>query len=285
MDNLATQELKRRLDDHLQQIVRERDPYLASAGHFFVREYIRRSLAQWGKVKVHEFDFQGKSHQNLILNLEPAAPTDSPPILIGAHYDTVPGTPGADDNATGVAVLLELAAVFTATPLRYPVRLVAFVLEEYGSLGSEAYAADLKQNQQKLRLMISLEMLGYCDDSPGSQSYPNLIKPFYPDRGNFITLVGNLSAISDLFRLSRQIKKYGTPCEILPDPSSGRLVPITGFSDHRPFWQQKYRAIMVTDTAMLRNPHYHKASDTITTLNLDFLANVCQSLIVALREI
>ena len=81
------------------------------------------------------------------------------------------------------------------------------------------------------------------------------------------------------------MKRYGTPCQILPDPSSGRLIPITGFSDHRPFWQQKYRAIMVTDTAMLRNPYYHKASDTIDTLDLDFLTNVCQSLSAALRTI
>jgi len=285
MDIQETQDLKQRLSDRLKQIVRERDPYLASGGHFFVREYIRQSLAQWGKVEAHKFDFQGKSHQNLILNLEPATPTDLPPILIGAHYDAVPGTPGADDNATGIAVLLELAAVFTTTPLKYPIRLVAFDLEEYGLLGSEAYANHLKQNQQKLRLMLSLEMLGYCDNTPNSQRYPDIIKPFYPDLGNFITLVGNLSAIPDLFRLSRQIKKNGTPCEILPDPSSGRLVPITGFSDHRPFWHQKYRAILVTDTAMLRNPNYHKASDTIETLNLDFLTGVCKSLVVALSSI
>ena len=285
MDIQSTQEIKQRLLFHLEQIVRERDPYLASGGHFFVREYIRQSLAKWGEVEVHEFDFRGKSHQNLILNLEHALSKDLPPILIGAHYDAVPGTPGADDNATGVAVLLELAAVFTAIPLKYPVRLVAFDLEEYGLLGSQAYAGYLRKNQQQLRLMISLEMLGYCDDSPNSQRYPNIIKPFYPDQGNFITLVGNLSAIPDLFRLSRQIKKNGTPCEVLPDPSSGRLVPITGFSDHRPFWQQKYRAIIVTDTAMLRNPNYHKASDTIETLNLDFLTNVCQSLIFALISI
>lgn len=285
MDSQETEALKQRLCDRLKQIVRERDPYLASGGHFFVREYIRQSLAEWGEVEVNEFDFNGQFHQNLILNIEPFEPTDLPPILIGAHYDAVPGTPGADDNATGVAVLLELAAVFKATPLKYPVRLVAFDLEEYGLLGSEAYAKYLKLNQQKLRLMLSLEMLGYCDDTPNSQRYPDIIKPFYPNRGNFITLVGNLSAIPDLYRLSRQIKNNGTPCEILPDPSSGRLVPITGFSDHRPFWQQKYRAIMVTDTAMLRNPNYHEASDTIETLNLDFLTGVCQSLILALRKI
>ena len=277
--------LKSRLHEHLTQIVRERDPYLNSGGHFLVREYIRESLSQWGEVETHEFEFNGKTHQNLILDLNSGSDSDLPPILIGAHYDAVPGTPGADDNATGVAVLLELAAVFANSPLKYPVRLVAFDLEEYGLLGSTAYARHLKQKGQKLRLMLSLEMLGYCDDTKGSQTYPDLIKPFYSNKANFIALVGNLATIGDLYSLSRQMKKNGTPAEVLPDPSSGRLVPITGFSDHRPFWQQQYRAIMVTDTAMLRNPHYHQATDTIKTLDLDFLTNTCQSLIVALRKV
>jgi aminopeptidase YwaD len=277
--------LKQRLHDHLTQIVRERDPYLNSGGHFLVREYIRESLALWGEVEVHEFKFNGKTHQNLILNLNSAANSDLPPILIGAHYDAVPGTPGADDNGTGVAVLLEMARVFASHPLKYPVRLVAFDLEEYGLLGSTAYAKYLGDKRQKLRLMLSLEMLGYCNQAPGSQTYPALIRPFYSDRANFIALVGNLSAILDMNRLGKQMKQHGTPIEILIDPSAGKLVPITGFSDHRPFWQQKYRAIMVTDTAMLRNPHYHQASDTIETLDLDFLSNTCESLIAALRTI
>ena len=285
IDEQETIEFKQRLHNHLTQIVRERDPYLNSGGHFLVREYIRQSLAQWGEVATYEFKFNGKTHQNLILDLNSASNSDLPPILIGAHYDAVPGTPGADDNATGVAVLLEMARIFIDRPLKYPVRLVAFDLEEYGLLGSTAYAQDLKNNQQKLRLMLSLEMLGYCNHTKGSQTYPDLIKPFYSDQANFIALVGNLSAIPDLYRLSRQMKQHGTPIEVLPDPSGGKLVPITGFSDHRPFWQQKYRAIMVTDTAMLRNPHYHRATDAIATLDLDFLTNTCQSLIAALRII
>ena len=281
----TTSELQQQLQEHLTQIVRERDPYLNSGGHFLVREYVRESLTRYGEVVTHEFTYQERTHQNLILDLPSASPSNLPPILIGAHYDAVPGTPGADDNATGVAVLLELAAAFAESPLRYPLRLVAFDLEEYGLLGSAAYARQLKQDKQKLRLMLSLEMLGYCNDDRGSQTYPDLIKPFYSDRGNFIALVGNLSAIGDLISLSRQMKEHGTPVEILPDPSSGRLIPITGFSDHRPFWEQNYRAIMVTDTAMLRNPHYHRATDTIATLDLDFLTNTCQSLMAALKKL
>ena len=278
-------ELKQRLYNHLTQVARVRDPYLNSGGHFFVREYIRQFLAEYGEVETHEFKFNGKTHQNLILELNSAGNADIPPILIGAHYDAVPGTIGADDNATGVAVLLEMAEVFAASPLKYPVRLVAFDLEEYGLLGSTAYAKHLKDEGQKLRLMLSLEMLGYCNHAKGSQTYPDVLKPFYSDRANFIALVGNLSSVGDMLRLRQHMQKHGTPIEVLPDPSAGKLVPITGFSDHRPFWQQKYRAIMVTDTAMLRNPNYHKASDTIASLDLDFIANNCQSLIAALRTI
>ncbi len=123
-------ELKQRLYNHLRQIVRDRDPYLSTAGHFFVQQYIHAQLAQWGNVETHEFQVRGKTHQNLILNL-PAenSSKQKPPILIGAHYDAVPGTPGADDNATGVAALLEMARAFTAEPAKYPLRLVAFDME------------------------------------------------------------------------------------------------------------------------------------------------------------
>ncbi|HEY9669783.1 MAG TPA: M20/M25/M40 family metallo-hydrolase, partial [Coleofasciculaceae cyanobacterium] len=143
-------DLKERLYTHLTQLVRDRDPYIASAGHFYVQQYVRQQLEQWGIVETHEFQVRGKTHQNLILNLPPQPLSKGgqnrlPPILIGAHYDAVPGTPGADDNATGVAVLLELAKAFAAEPPRHPVRFLAFDMEEYGLLGSQQYATDLKQ--------------------------------------------------------------------------------------------------------------------------------------------
>ncbi|MGH2412431.1 MAG: M28 family peptidase [Microcystaceae cyanobacterium] len=277
-------DLKERLNTHLTQLIRQRDPYLASTGHFFVQQYIRQQLEQWGIVEIHEFQSQGKIHHNLILPVMPQGnQTQSPPILIGAHYDAVPGTPGADDNATGVAVLLELARAFATEPLKFPVQLVAFDLEEYGLLGSTAYATELKQAKQPLRLMLSLEMLGYCDRSVNSQRYPAGLQYFYPNRGNFIALVGNLRTIPDLIRLSRRIRQVGTPCEWLPVPNQGKFVPQTRLSDHSPFWDRGYHAIMVTDTAFMRNPHYHQRSDTIETLDLDFLTGVCQGLIGGLR--
>ena len=310
-------ELKESLQAHLTQLVRDRDPYLNTAGHFFVQQYIRQELEEYGKVEIYEFQVRGKTHKNLILNLpanpspnpsprrggEPEFPTrrqesNSPfpsreggwgvrfsPILIGAHYDAVPGSPGADDNATGVAVLLELAKEFATKPLNYPVRIVAFDMEEYGLLGSEQYAEDLKQRGESLRLMISLEMLGYCDSAPNSQLYPPGLKYFYPNRGNFIAFVGNLITIPDLISLSRNMRKAGTPSVLLPVPNRGLMVRETRLSDHAPFWDRGYRAMMVTDTAFLRNPHYHKNSDRIETLDLDFLTGVCQGLIEGIRRL
>ncbi|MBE9124967.1 MULTISPECIES: M20/M25/M40 family metallo-hydrolase [unclassified Coleofasciculus] len=279
-------ELKERLHEHLTQVVRDRDPYLATAGHFYVQQYIRQQLEQWGTVETYEFQVRGKTHFNLILNLPPfnGNKAELPPILIGAHYDAVPGTPGADDNATGVAVLLELAKAFATQPLRHPIRLVAFDMEEYGMLGSSEYAAYLQQQQQPLRLMLSLEMLGYCDSTPNSQRYPPGLKYIYPNRGNFIGLIGNLSTIPDMIRLNRSIRNVGIPSEWLPVPNRGVMIRATRLSDHSPFWDRGYRAMMVTDTAFMRNPHYHQPSDRINTLDLDFLTGVCRGLITGIQN-
>ncbi|NEQ97529.1 MAG: M28 family peptidase [Cyanothece sp. SIO2G6] len=278
------QATKTRLRSHLDQIVRERDPDFAAAGHFAVREYIRDTLAQWGQVDTHEFDHYGTSHQNVVLKLP--GTTARAPILIGAHYDAVAGCPGADDNGTGVAALLELAQQLAQQPAKYPIWLVAFDLEEYGLLGSEAYARCLKTAGQPLRLMLSLEMLGYADTTVGSQRYPAaVLERFYPDRGDFITLVGNLWTLGEMRSLCRTIRQSGVPAEWLPAGLRGRIVPATRFSDHSPFWDQGYKAMMVTDTAFLRNPHYHQKSDRIDTLDLDFFTRVCCGLEAGIRHL
>lgn len=306
--------LKERLHSHLIQIVRDRNPYLASEGHFYAQQYIREQLAQWGTVEIDDFSVRGRIHHNFILDLPPLSPPQAsggkqekspqasggkqdnrgiekqikkrlPPIVIGAHYDTVPGSPGADDNATGVAVLLELARDIASGPLKYPVQLVAFDMEEYGYLGSSHHAAKYKQQQESIRLMISLEMLGYCNHNPNSQSYPAGLKYFYPNSGNFIALIGTLRTVPDLINLSGKIRKSGQPCEWLPVPNRGLIVPDTRRSDHVPFWDNGYPAIMVTDTANMRNPHYHRESDRIETLDLDFLAGVCQGLVKGIRHL
>lgn len=275
--------LKARLSEHLQQIVRDRHPYFSSGGHFYVQQYIGEQLQKWGTLETHDFTFQRQTHHNYLLNLPAAKPTQHPPILLAAHYDSVPGTPGADDNATGVAVLLELARVFSENPLTIPLRFIAFDLEEYGLVGSEIYAQELKEKKEKIHLMFSLEMLGYCCQETNSQSYPPVINQFYPRTGNFIAFVGNLVTIRESQFFARQMRQSGTPSEWLSVPLSGTMIPETRLSDHTPFWDQGYKAMMVTDTSFLRNPHYHLPTDTIETLDLDFLTGVCEGLIAGLR--
>jgi Zn-dependent M28 family amino/carboxypeptidase len=280
--------LNQQLQTHLTHIVRERDPYIASGGHFLVQQYIQQQFAQWGSVEIHTFEVASKICRNLILNL----PCDSkftkatlPPILIGAHYDAVPGSPGADDNATGVAVLLELARIFASTPTKYPLRLIAFDMEEYGLLGSTSYAAKLKQEKESIRLMLSLEMLGYRNHENNSQSYPPPLEKIYPHKGDFIALIGTWKTLGDLIGVSRSMRKVGVPSQWLPVPNRGLIVRETRRSDHAPFWDVGYPAILVTDTADMRNPNYHKSSDTIGTLDLDFLTGVCQGLERGIRNL
>ena len=276
------------LQAHLGAIARDRDPYWAEGGHFFVREYVFQELSQWGAVERQGFSVRGRAHQNLVLSLPGnASPQGNrkTPVLIGAHYDAVPGSPGADDNASGVAVLLELARVFAGDRPARPLLLVAFDMEEMGLLGSCHCAEALRSRRQPLRLMLSLEMLGYCNPEPRSQQYPPGLDRFYPDRGDFIALVGNLPAFFDLLRLHRSFRRCGTPCQWLPAGMRGKLVPDVRRSDHAPFWDRGYRAVMVTDTANLRNPHYHQASDRIETLNLDFLTAVARGLVAGVRSL
>jgi aminopeptidase YwaD len=275
--------LKQSILGHLNQIVRERDPFLATQGHFYVQQYIQNVWQGWGRATTHGFTFRGQGFQNLILDLP--GQRSGPAILVGAHYDAVPATPGADDNASGVVALLELAAWFSQNPAPCPLRLVAFDLEElgYDLSGSAQYARDL--GGEPLRLMIALEMLGYCDRTSHSQRYPMKgLDRLYPSQGDYLALVGNFSAIPDLLRLSRTMGKY-LPTWWIPSGYKGELLPSTRRSDHAAFWDRGYRAIMVTDTADLRNPHYHKRTDTIATLDLDFLAQGVLGLMAALGGI
>lgn len=272
--------------NHLQQIIQERNPFINTAGHFFAKEYIKEEFSKYGEVEQHNFKFNQKVYQNLILNLcVDEKVKNKPPILIAAHYDTVFNSVGADDNATGIAVLLELARFFSMNKANHPIRLVAFDLEEYGLIGSQAYSDLLKQEKQPLKLMLSLEMLGYCDSSPNSQIYPTGLKYFYPTTGDFIALVGNIFSISEMIKMSKKIRQVNINCQWLPAGIKGLIVPDTRRSDHAPFWDNGYKAIMVTDTANLRNPNYHLPSDTLDSLDLDFLTGVCQGLILAIQEL
>jgi Zn-dependent M28 family amino/carboxypeptidase len=202
-------------------------------------------------------------------------------IVVGAHYDTVTDCPGANDNASGVAALLELARVLAGTTLSRSVRFVAFANEEapffYGDeMGSNLYAARAQGQGERIEAMLSLETLGYYTDKPGTQKYPFPFSWFYPDSGNFVGFVGNLSSRS-LVRKAVAAFRSSTAF-----PSEGVAAPsgIEGihWSDHWSFWQAGYPAIMVTDTAPFRYPYYHTANDTPAQLDYTGLARVTSGL-------
>ena len=274
--------LQQRLREHLQQVAQPRDPDWSPLGHRQVEQYVQKQLSECGPVEPFPFEANGCQHRNWILKL-PGSRSGRQPILIGAHFDAAPATPGADDNASGIAVLLELARHFAANPAPSPLWLVAFDLEERGMVGSGAYAQFLQRQRQSLRLMLSLEMLGYRDPTPGSQRYPAGLEKLYPNRGDYIGLIGNWPTWGDLLKLQRDFQKVGIPCCWLLAGQRGLILPATRLSDHSPFWDAGYPAVMVTDTAFLRNPHYHKPSDTLETLDQDFLTGVCQGLMAGIR--
>ncbi|MFS8876545.1 M28 family peptidase [Synechococcus sp. R55.1] len=284
MPEVGSEDLQRRLEAHLRQVARPRDPDWSPLGHRQVEQYIQKQLSECGPVEPFPFEANGRQHCNWILKL-PGSQPGRRPILIGAHFDAAPATPGADDNASGVAVLLELARHFAADPAPSPLWLVAFDLEERGMIGSRAYARFLRQQRQPLRLMLSLEMLGYRDPAPGSQDYPAGLEKLYPNRGDYIGLIGNWPTWGDLLKLQHDFQKAGIPCCWLLAGQQGLILPATRLSDHSPFWDAGYAAVMVTDTAFLRNPHYHKLSDTLETLDPDFLTGVCQGLMAGIRSL
>jgi hypothetical protein len=209
-------------------------------------------------------------------------------ILIGAHYDTEQGTPGADDNASGVAALLEISRWLAASRPARTIRFVAFVNEEMpffltGSMGSMVYAKAARERGDDIRMMISLEMLGYYKDSPGSQRYPPLFRFFYPDRGNFIAFVSDLGSRRVLLRTIKAFRAHSDfPAEYAATFAS---IPGVSWSDHSSFWKQGYSALMVTDTAFHRNPFYHSPGDTPDTLDYKSFARVVEGLAKAIARL
>jgi Zn-dependent M28 family amino/carboxypeptidase len=209
-------------------------------------------------------------------------------LVIGAHYDTVPGSPGADDNASGIAALLEISRQFLAIETDRTVRFVAFVNEEapffYSSdMGSVVYARAARRRGDDIRLMMSLEMLGYFDDASGSQHYPPLFRYFYPDRGNFIGFVSNLRSRRMLHKTVRAFRAHSDfPAEHVATFS---YIPGVALSDHLSFWREGYRALMVTDTAFYRYAYYHTHLDTPNRIDYASMARVTAGLSGAIATV
>lgn len=227
-----------------------------------------------------------------VLNLEVVLPGSDPAlgqIVVGAHYDTVVGgTPGADDNASGVALLLTLSDALRGSSHARTIRLVAFTCEEppyfqTETMGSYRYARDLAAQGVEVAAMVSLESIGFFSAEPGSQHYPPELADRYPSTGNFACVVGNLESARLVDRFADALAKGSTvPVERGSFP--GELEGV-GWSDHWSFWQIDVPAVMLTDTAPFRNPHYHRATDTPDTLDYVALAAVSQALRGAVLEL
>lgn len=242
-------------------------------------DYIWNSFAQLGyEVREQEFAVDGK----ILRNLEAIVPGTQKPekiLVLGAHYDTVPGTPGADDNASGIAALLALAETFKSHELPLTLRFVAFSNEEtynYETMGSYAYAKRCRENNDEIVGMISLEMLGSFSQEEGSQNYPFPFSLFYPSTGDFIAFVGNSLSRDFLWRTVKAFRGLAS------FPAYGCAAPDwvsdASRSDHLSFWKFGYPALMVTDTSNFRYEHYHKLDDTIDKLDLDAMSLVVAGL-------
>jgi Zn-dependent M28 family amino/carboxypeptidase len=202
-------------------------------------------------------------------------------VVVGAHYDTAFDTPGADDNTSGIAATLALARRFANSKLNRTLRFVAFVNEEPSffqteNMGSLVYARRCRKKGDNIVAMFSLEMLGYYSDAPGSQHYPAPFSYFYPSEGIFIGFISNTASrklVREAIAAFRQNEQFPSEGAAVPG-----FIPGVGFSDHWSFWQAGYPAIMITDTAMIRNPHYHELTDTIDKIDFDRMARVVRGL-------
>ena len=209
-------------------------------------------------------------------------------VVVGAHYDTVVGCPGANDNATGVAAVLELAQRFSGRRQPRTIRFVAFVNEEppffqTEHMGSAVYANALRSGDERVAGMLSLETMGYYSEERGSQRYPAPMATVYPDVGNFIGFVADVASARLLWRARRAFKRRTSfPLQSATVPAA---IPGVGWSDHWAFWQAGYPAMMVTDTAPYRYPWYHTADDTPEKVDCDRLAHVVDGLEAVIEAI
>lgn len=239
--------------------------------------FIRTALTEVGyDVNIQEYTVQGIPVRNLEATLTGSSLPEEI-IVVGAHYDSVIGCPGANDNASGVAGLLELARLLATQELARTVRFVAFVNEEppfflSDEMGSLVYARRARRGGDRIVAMLSIETIGYYSEKPGSQQYPFPFSFFYPNTANFIGFVANMSSRDLLYRVITTFREHTAfPSEGIAAPE---WVTGIGWSDHWSFWREGYPAVMVTDTALFRYAHYHTAEDTPDKIDYARMARV-----------
>jgi Zn-dependent M28 family amino/carboxypeptidase len=237
-------------------------------------------------VRYQSYDVQGVEYKNVVVKFNGTKQCGM--YVIGAHFDTEENLPGADDNSSGVAGLMELVRLFAQYPPACKTELVFYNLEEppyFRSeyMGSYVHAKSLKESQEDVELMLSLEMIGYFSDDVGSQNYPiPAMQYLYSDKGDFISIVGNMSQIS----ITRSIKKSMRNATSLPVYSINAPSFVAGidFSDHLNYWYFGYPALMITDTAFNRNKNYHTEEDTIEKLDFKRMAQVVDAVFYSINQ-
>ena len=244
-------------------------------------EYIIKTFRDYGyPVQIQDYIAYNKISKNIIAT-KPGKDNQKDILVIGAHYDSVLGSPGADDNASGMAVLLEMAKSLKESQTKQTIKFIAFVNEEppffkSKDMGSLNYINECLKNKEQIKEAVILESVGFYSSQLYSQKYPPLFGFFYPARANFIALVSNFKSRHLLKTLKRQFIKNSTLN--LETISTFDFVPGVDFSDNWSFWQKGIPAIMVTDTAFYRNPYYHTANDTAEKLDYDFMTVLTKDL-------
>jgi len=278
---ISIENLKR----HVENIHFDRNPYdgypkLEQAAQYIEREFQKIGL----DVKEDTFQWEGKSYKNIVAEKKGLVSSHRV-LILGAHYDTVPGSPGADDNASAIAVLLEVARNIQTVPLEGTVRLIAFSLEEYNFVGSTHYVEKFQRGEEEILGMISLEMVGFTGPR---QDYPPYLNPkYYPNVGDFIAIIGNERSKELLEKVCRSFKTNirQLPLEFLIVPGNGEGMEEVRLSDHSAFWDHGFPALLITDTSFLRNPNYHLPSDRMETLDFEFMRKVAIGVYYSIIEL
>lgn len=285
------QQLAQRLREHVIKIASEEHNtahpgQLEDAAH-----YIESTLAALGyTVKQQMFTVDGNRVRNLEVSIASQRKHKPRIIVVGAHYDSAPGTPGANDNASGSAAVIELARALNGMTLAQnrEIKLVLFVNEESpyfktAQMGSYLHARDLHRRGEQVVAMLSLETIGYYSDEKGSQQYPAPLHAMYPDTGDFIGFVGDLGSRALVQRVIASFRRQ------MSFPSEGVAAPATipgiDWSDHWSYREHGYPALMVTDTALYRYPHYHTAQDMPDKIDYERLARVVKGIELVVRDL
>ncbi|MFN3532977.1 MAG: M28 family peptidase [Candidatus Brocadia sp.] len=238
------------------------------------------------KVENQDVPFYGRRYRNIIATMS-GSDAEKEYILLGAHYDAAWKSTGADDNASGVAVLLEAAGILSRQKLNRTVQCVAFTLEEPQPqtfrfrIGSNHFVKEAKRSKRKYEAILILECVGYTNKAPRSQDIPPLIRIPVSKTGDFLGVVANYRSKSLMKAFHRITSEYVPELDVISYkvPLSGYIIPQTRWSDHASFWNRGYPALMLTDTAMFRNPYYHTPYDTYEKLDFAFMANVTKAVV------